>query len=84
MLPESRCGDDSTNGDVPPEVFVAAIREAKPHVVGMSALLTTVFESFKDTVAAIEEAGLRDAVKIMIGGGTVTDEVREYSGDGTY
>ena len=70
--------------DVPPEVFVAAIREAKPQVVGMSALLTTVFESFKDTVAAIEEAGLRDAVKIMIGGGTVTDEVREYSGADAY
>jgi len=70
--------------DVPPEVFVAAIREAKPQVVGMSALLTTVFDSFKDTVAAIEEAGLRDAVKIMIGGGTVTDEVREYSGADAY
>lgn len=70
--------------DVSPEVFVAAIREAKPQVVGMSALLTTVFVSFKDTVAAIVEAGLRDAVKIMIGGGTVTDEVGEYSGADAY
>ncbi|KGM38897.1 hypothetical protein JY97_13985 [Alkalispirochaeta odontotermitis] len=70
--------------DVTPEAFVAAIRETKPQVVGMSALLTTVFESFKDTVAAIEEAGMRDAVKIMIGGGTVTDEVREYSGADAY
>lgn len=70
--------------DVTPEAFVAAIRETKPQVVGMSALLTTVFESFKDTVAAIEEAGLRNVVKIMIGGGTVTDEVREYSGADAY
>ena len=50
----------------------------------MSALLTTVFDSFKETVAAIEEAGLRHKVKIMIGGGTVTDEVREYSGADAY
>jgi methanogenic corrinoid protein MtbC1 len=50
----------------------------------MSALLTTVFGSFKETVAAIAEAGLRDAVKIMIGGGTVTDEVREFSGADAY
>lgn len=70
--------------DVSPEAFVAAIRETRPQVVGMSALLTTVFESFKDTVAAIEEAGLRDTVNIMIGGGTVTDEVREYSGADAY
>jgi len=70
--------------DVSAEEFVAAIREAKPQVVGMSALLTTVFGSFKETVKAIEEAGLRDAVKIMIGGGTVTDEVREFSGADAY
>ena len=58
--------------DVPPEEFVAAIRQTQPQIVGMSALLTTVFESFKNTVAAIKDAGLRDEVKIMIGGGTVT------------
>jgi len=50
----------------------------------MSALLTTVFESFKNTVEAITEAGFRDEVKIMIGGGTVTDDVREYSGADAY
>ena len=50
----------------------------------MSALLTTVFESIKNTVAAIKEAGLRDEVKIMIGGGTVTEEVRVYSGADAY
>ena len=70
--------------DVPPSEFVEAIRQIEPQVVGMSALLTTVFESFRDTVEAIEVAGLRDQVKIMIGGGTVTDEVREYSGADAY
>ena len=70
--------------DVPPLEFVAAIRQVQPQVVGMSALLATVFESFKNTVEAIEVAGLRDQVGIMIGGGTVTDEVREYSGADAY
>jgi 5-methyltetrahydrofolate--homocysteine methyltransferase len=70
--------------DVPPEEFVDAIRQTQPQIVGMSALLTTVFESFKSTVEAIEDAGLRDDVKIMIGGGTVTDDVRKYSGADAY
>ena len=70
--------------DVPPDRFVEAIREVHPEVVGMSALLTTVFESMKNTVAAIQAAGLRDEVKIMIGGGTVTEEVRAYSGADAY
>jgi len=70
--------------DVPPEEFVDAIRQTQPQIVGMSALLTTVFESFKNTVAAIRAAGLRDEVKIMIGGGTVTDDVRKYSGADAY
>jgi 5-methyltetrahydrofolate--homocysteine methyltransferase len=70
--------------DVHPERFVEAIREVQPEVVGMSALLTTVFESMKNTVAAIQDAGLRDNVKIMIGGGTVDEEVRAYSGADAY
>ena len=70
--------------DVPPDRFVEAIKEVQPRVVGMSALLTTVFESMKNTVAAIQAAGLRDEVKIMIGGGTVTEEVRAHSGADAY
>jgi len=70
--------------DVPPDRFVEAIKEVHPEVVGMSALLTTVFESMKNTVAAIQAAGLRDEVKIMIGGGTVTEGVRAYSGADAY
>lgn len=70
--------------DVPPEEFVDAIRQTQPQIVGMSALLTTVFESFKNTVEAIKDAGLHEDVMIMIGGGTVTDDVRKYSGADAY
>ena len=66
--------------DVPRQKFVDAIREVQPQVVGMSGLLTLAYDSMKDTVAAIAEAGLRDRVKIMIGGGGMSEEVREYAG----
>jgi len=70
--------------DVPADKFVDAIRKVQPAVVGMSALLTTAFESMKNTVDVIKDAGLRDHVKIMIGGGAVDDKVREYSGADAY
>jgi methanogenic corrinoid protein MtbC1 len=65
--------------DVPAEEFIKAINDLKPQVVAMSALLTLAFESLKSTIKAIDEAGLRDQVKIMIGGGAVSEEVREYA-----
>jgi methanogenic corrinoid protein MtbC1 len=65
--------------DVPAEEFIKAINDLKPQVVAMSALLTLAFESLKSTIKAIDEAGLRDQVKIMIGGGAVGEEVREYA-----
>jgi 5-methyltetrahydrofolate--homocysteine methyltransferase len=64
--------------DVPAEKFVEAIKDVQPQIVGMSALLTTAFESMKNTVAVIEDAGLRDQVKIMVGGGAVDEKVKEY------
>ena len=64
--------------DVPAEVFVEKIREFKPQVVGLSGFLTLAFDSMKQTVEAIEKAGLRDNLKIMIGGGQIDDEVRKY------
>ena len=70
--------------DVPEQKFVEAINQIQPAVVGMSALLTTVFESLKLTIEAIKERGLRDKVKIMIGGGAVDEKVREYSGADAY
>jgi methanogenic corrinoid protein MtbC1 len=65
--------------DVSPQKFVEAIRQDQPQVVGLSGFLTLSFDSMKDTVAAIEAAGLRNSIKIMIGGGQVTDKIREYA-----
>ena len=70
--------------DVPPAEFVAAIRQFEPDVLGVSALLTTAFESIKRTVEAVNAAGLKDRVKIMIGGGTVDEQVRKYAGADAY
>jgi trimethylamine corrinoid protein len=66
--------------DVDPQAFVDKIREIKPTVVGLSGLLTLAFESMKLTVDAIAEAGLRDNVKIMIGGAPVDEHVQAYAG----
>ena len=69
--------------DVAPEKFIAAIREKQPHVVGMSTLLTVTMPSIRTTIRAIEEAGVRDQVRIMIGGAPVTEEfAREAGADG--
>jgi 5-methyltetrahydrofolate--homocysteine methyltransferase len=70
--------------DVEPDQFLAAIKEFEPHIVGMSALLTTTMRSMGDTVKAIEEAGLRDQVKIMIGGAPVTQSFADDIGADGY
>ena len=66
--------------DVPAEKFIEVIREFKPQVLGLSGFLTLAFESMKETIAAIEAAGLREQMKIMIGGGQVDERVRAYTG----
>lgn len=66
--------------DQTPESFVRAIREFEPQVVGMSGLLTLAFDSMKETVQAIQASGLREKVRIMIGGGQVTENVKDYTG----
>jgi 5-methyltetrahydrofolate--homocysteine methyltransferase len=60
--------------DVKPQDFVEAVREHKPDLLGMSALLTTTMVNMKTTIEALQEAGLRDSVKIMVGGAPVTQE----------
>ncbi len=67
-----------------PSKFVEAIKEFQPKVVGMSGLLTLAFDSMKMTVQAIEAAGLREKVRIVIGGGVVTKKIKEYSGADAY
>jgi 5-methyltetrahydrofolate--homocysteine methyltransferase len=63
---------------------VDAINETGSKVVGLSGFLTLAFDSMKETVNAIREAGLRDHVKIMIGGGQMDEQVRKYTGADAY
>ena len=70
--------------DLDPSVFVEAVREHKPDLIGMSALLTTTMVQMKATIDALEEAGLRDSVKIMIGGAPVTASFAEQIGADAY
>jgi 5-methyltetrahydrofolate--homocysteine methyltransferase len=70
--------------DVDPQAFVDAVREHQPLLVGMSALLTTTMVQMKATVEALEEAGLRDSVKIMVGGAPVTDAFAKQIGADAY
>ncbi len=70
--------------DVSPEKFVKAVLEHKPQVVGMSALLTTTMPSMGNTIKALTEAGLRDQVKVMIGGAPVTDGFAKQVGADGY
>jgi len=66
--------------DVSPQAFVEAIQDFGPQVIGLSGFLTLAFDTMKETIEAIQAAGLRDGVKIMIGGGQVSEEVRAYTG----
>ncbi len=66
--------------DVAPEKFVEAVKAFEPDIVGMSALLTTTMRVMEDTVQALVEAGVRDRVKVMIGGAPVTQAFADRIG----
>ena len=66
--------------DISPEDFVKAVREHKPDVLGMSALLTTTMLAMRDTIEVLKEEGLRDKVKIIVGGAPVTKEFADEIG----
>ena len=70
--------------DVPVQKFVDTIKETGSTVVGLSGFLTLAFDSMKETVDAIETAGLRNDVKIMIGGGQMNEQVRAFAGADAY
>jgi len=70
--------------DVPAQKFVEKIKESGAPIVGLSGFLTLAFDSMKETVEAIKTAGLRDKVKIMIGGGQINDDIRKYTGADAY
>lgn len=69
--------------DVPPAKFVEAVKSTGAKIVGLSGFLTLAFDPMKDTVAAIKAAGLNE-VKIMIGGGQIDEQIRQYTGADAY
>lgn len=69
--------------DVPPAKFVEAVKQANAKIVGLSGFLTLAFDPMKDTVAALKAAGLND-VKVMIGGGQIDEQIRQYTGADAY
>ena len=70
--------------DVPPERFVAAVRDDRADIIGLSALLTTTMLQMKTTVRALEEAGVRGSVKVIVGGAPVTPRFAEDIGADGY
>jgi methanogenic corrinoid protein MtbC1 len=69
--------------DVAPEKFVETVKETGAKIVGLSGFLTLAFDPMKDTVQALKDAGLTD-VKIMIGGGQIDENIRQYTGADAY
>jgi methanogenic corrinoid protein MtbC1 len=70
--------------DQAPQSFIDKIKQTGTGIVGLSGFLTFAFDSMKETVEAIKAAGLRDKVKIMIGGGQMNDDIRKYTGADAY
>ncbi|MDW7673255.1 MAG: corrinoid protein [Bacillota bacterium] len=70
--------------DISPEKFAEGVKEHKPHVIGMSALLTTTMLSMKETIDVLVEEGVRDQVKVIIGGAPVTQDFADEIGADGY
>lgn len=69
--------------DVPPEKFIEAVRQHQAHILGLSALITTSMPMMKTVIEALQTAGIRNQVKVMIGGAPVTAEyARQIKADG--
>jgi methanogenic corrinoid protein MtbC1 len=70
--------------DVPAQKFVNKVKESGAPIVGLSGFLALAFDSMKQTIEALKDAGLRDKVKVMIGGGQMSEEIRKYTGADAY
>jgi len=70
--------------DVPVQTFIDKIKESGAPIVGLSGFLTLAYDAMKQTIEAMKDAGLRDKVKVMIGGGQITEEVMKYTGADAY
>ena len=65
--------------DVPAQKFVEKLKETDAKILALSGFLTLAFDAMKETVKAVEAAGLRNQIKIMIGGGQIDEQIRKYS-----
>ncbi len=70
--------------DVPTEKIVAFVQSEKPQILGLSALLTTTMVVMAEVISALKEAGLRDSVKVLIGGAAVSQEYADEIGADAY
>jgi len=70
--------------DVPVERFIEAVEDIKPQVLGFSALITPSFNTMKQVIQELEQRGLRGGVKVIVGGGVVTETVMKYIGADGY
>ena len=70
--------------DVPPQKFVEAVKQYNPDIVGMSALLTSTMINMKKVIEALEKEGLRDKVKVIVGGAPITEEFAKRIGADAY
>lgn len=66
--------------DVPVQKFIDKMKETKAPVIALSGFLTLAFDAMKETIDAMKQAGLRDTVKVMIGGGQIDEEIKKYTG----
>ena len=70
--------------DVPADKFISSLNEFKPNVLALSGFLTLAYDSMKEIIEKLKTAGLRDGIKIMIGGGTVDERIVEFVGADAY
>jgi len=70
--------------DQPEEAFVEAVKTNKPQVLALSGFLSVAFDSMKSTIEEVEAAGLRQGMKVIIGGGQMDETVRNYTGADAY
>jgi methanogenic corrinoid protein MtbC1 len=66
--------------DIPADVFIDALEQSGARILGLSGLLTVAYDAMKDTIDRLANKGLRTSIKVMVGGGAMTDKVREYIG----
>ena len=84
MMEGAGCNVIDLGVDITPDKFVEAVSTHQPQFVGMSALLTTTMPAMKDTIAALEEAGTRGSVKVLVGGAPLTQKFAEEIGADGY